>query len=726
MLEVFTAAGRGLAAAHAAGLIHRDFKPDNVMLTKDGQVRVMDFGLARQMGEQEENPTTPAMTPAAIAAALAEACPPDDDPDATARLGDASASPVVSSGGYLRVRLTQTGAILGTPAYMAPEQFGGAACDARTDQFSFCVALYEALYGHRPFDGETPVALLANVLAGTVREAPPDARVPAWIRKILLRGLSTTPEDRYPAMAELLAALAHDPSKARRRKLAMTAGLALMAAAAFGAQRLTSGRRAVCAGGAERVGRAWGPSPRDAVARAFAATGSRHAGTALAGLTTLLDRYAARWAEMYTEACEATQVRGEQSSEVLDLRMECLTQRLSNVRALTAALAQADGTVVDNAVNAASGLPTLDRCADVSMLRSVIRPPDDPAKRAQVTALREQVSQVTMQFRLGRCARSGAEAAKLVEAAVAIGYRPLEAEARFALGSFGDNCLDPATAVKELENAAYAAEASRHDEIAISAATSASGLYSDRLKNAALAQHWSRYAEAILERFPGHPILEAWTAQARAQVASLDGRSEDALREMRVALALKQKELGDGHLEVAITVMNVGLALHELGRDTEAEALLSKAVAMSRTLEGEDSARLALGLANLAEVLTVLGRYPEAHVAIERSLSIWRGADAGAFYVGYGLFRLGDLQLAEGDPRTARVSLEQSLSLLQKAPPEIAAEVQFALARALWSASRDRPRALTLARQAASVLGTNVATKGKLARIESWLREHAG
>jgi serine/threonine protein kinase len=726
VLEVFAAAGRGLAAAHAAGIIHRDFKPENVMLTKDGQVRVMDFGLARQIGDKETDSTTPAMTPAAAAAALADACAPDDDPEATAQLGAIGGSAAKGSGGYLRVRLTQTGAILGTPAYMAPEQFGGAACDARTDQFSFCVALYEALYGHRPFDGDTPVALLANVLAGTVKDAPPDARVPTWIRKILLRGLSPAPEDRYLAMADLLAALAHDPAKARRRKLALAGTVALMAATAFGAQRLTSGRRAVCAGGAERVSRVWGPGPADAVARAFAATGNRHAGAALAGLTALLDRYAGRWAEMYTEACEATHVRGEQSSEVLDLRMECLNQRLSSVRALTDALAQADGASVDNALSAASGLPTLDRCADVSMLRAVIRPPDDPAKHAAVAALRERVSRVTMQVRLGGCARSAAEAAQVVEAAVATGYRPVEAEARYALGSFGDNCLDPATAVKELENAAYAAEASRHDEIAISAAASAAQFYGDRIKNVALAHHWSRHAEAILERFPGHPILEAWTAQARSQVARLDGRNEEALREMRMALALKQKELGDDHLEVAITVMNVGLALHELGRDAESEPLMSKAVAMFRTLSGEDSARLALGLANHAEVLTALGRYPEAHVAIERTLSIWRAADAGAFYIGYGLFKLGDLQLAEGNPRTARASLEQSLSLLQKEDAEISAEVTFALARALWSAPSERPRALTLARQAASVLGTNAIAKDKLARIESWLRERAG
>ncbi len=622
VLEVFAAAGRGLAAAHAAGIIHRDFKPDNVMLTKDGQVRVMDFGLARQLGEEAD--ATPAMTPAAVAAALADTGA-DADPDATAQLGAAGDSPALTSGGYLRVRLTQTGAILGTPAYMAPEQFCGAVCEARTDQFSFCVALYEALYGHRPFDGETPVALLTSVLAGTVKEAPPDAPVPTWIRKILLRGLSTTPEDRYPAMAELLAALAHDPAKARRRKLAMATGLALMAAAAFGTQRLTSGRRAVCAGGAERVAGAWGPDPRTAVARAFAATGNRHAGTALAGVTSLLDRYAAHWTEMYTEACEATQIRGEQSPEVLDLRMECLNQRLSGVRVLTDALAQADGAIVSNAVSAASALPTLDRCADVAMLRSVIRPPDDPGKRAQVAALREQVAALRTQSALGRCARAVAEAAKVVELAVATGYGPLEAEARYMLGSFGNACLDPATSIQELENAAYAAEASRHDEIAISAAALAGHLYSDRVRNLPLARHWIRHADALLTRFPGHPILEAWTAQARSQMARMEGRDDDSVREIDLALTLKQKVLGDDHLDVAVTRMNVGVALQDLGRPAEAVPHLIRAVEVFRKLGGEDNGHLALGQADLGEVLTELGRYPEARVAIEQSLAIWRG-----------------------------------------------------------------------------------------------------
>jgi tetratricopeptide (TPR) repeat protein/predicted Ser/Thr protein kinase len=696
VLEMFSAAGRGLAAAHAAGIVHRDFKPENVMITKDGQVRVMDFGLARQLDhldQLDEEPTEQTAGPAAA--------------------------------GYLGVRLTQTGAILGTPAYMAPEQFGGMACDARTDQFSFCVALYEGLYGARPFRGDDPLTLMANVIAGAIAEPPADARVPGWMRKLLLRGLSPAPADRHPSMTDLLAALARDPARARRRWLAAAGGIAIAAAAAAGAERVNHGRRMICAGGGERVAQVWGLAQRGAVAQAFASSGNRHAAEALAGASTLLDRYAGRWTEMYGESCAATHIRGEQSAEVLDLRTECLNQRLSSVRALTDALAHADSAMVDNAVVAAGALPALDRCADVAMLRSVIQPPDDPAKRAQVAALREQVSALTTQSLLGSCARAAVEATKVVEAAVATGYRPLEAEARYMLGSFGDVCLEPTTSIRELENAAYAAEASRHDEIAISSAAILGMLYTDRVKDLPFARHWTRYGDAVLARFPGHPILESWMATARSQVARLEGRDEDSLRDIELALALKQKVLGDEHPDVAVGQSNVGVALHDLGRPADAVPLMTRAVATFRKLGGEDNGRLAVALADLGEVLTELGRYPEAQAAIEQSLAIWR-ANAGPFFVGYGLLKLGELQLAEGDPRTARATLEQSLPQLQKEDAELAAEVQFALARALWDSPRDRARAIDLARQSMTALGANARAKRKLAKVESWLRERAG
>jgi predicted Ser/Thr protein kinase len=148
LLQAMIAAGRGLAAAHAAGLVHRDVKPDNIMVGADGRVRVMDFGLARAAG------------------ARVVAAPDSGGP-----------------GERLSLSVTRTGAMLGTPAYMAPEQWVGKEADARTDQFAYCVTLWEALFGERPFMGDTLVELAPRVLRGEVR-APPNGRAaPGWLRK---------------------------------------------------------------------------------------------------------------------------------------------------------------------------------------------------------------------------------------------------------------------------------------------------------------------------------------------------------------------------------------------------------------------------------------------------------------------------------------------------------------------------------------------------------------
>jgi len=149
ILDKFIAAGRGLAAAHAAGLVHRDFKPENVLLGKDGRVRVADFGLAR----------------------------------AEAALGDALAVTTRSGGGPTQPdelsktpmsQLTRTGAVMGTPMFMAPEQHLGERADARSDQFAFCVSLYHALYKAWPFDGKSAPALADAVICG--RMSPPPAK----------------------------------------------------------------------------------------------------------------------------------------------------------------------------------------------------------------------------------------------------------------------------------------------------------------------------------------------------------------------------------------------------------------------------------------------------------------------------------------------------------------------------------------------------------------------
>jgi hypothetical protein len=185
----YIAAGRGLAAAHARGIVHRDFKPDNVLVGDDGRVRVTDFGLAA--AKQVDGG------------------------------GAGSSIRPISD-----VNLTTSGSVLGTPAYMAPEQFTGGNVDSRTDQFNFCVALYEALYGERPFEGKTFSQLADDVTAGRIQPAPSGARVSGKLRAILTRGMAVAPGDRFPSMDHLLAELGRDRARPWRRVAIASAAIA--------------------------------------------------------------------------------------------------------------------------------------------------------------------------------------------------------------------------------------------------------------------------------------------------------------------------------------------------------------------------------------------------------------------------------------------------------------------------------------------------------------------
>ena len=212
VVKMFIEVGEGLAAAHAEGLIHRDFKPDNVLLDKQGKPKVADFGLVRLQSAGLDVPAT-----------ASGEMPPDSPDDAAGALSLAAPA-----------ALTRTGALAGTPAYMAPEQFLGRSTDARTDQFAFCVSLYEALYGERPFAGDTVMALGKAVVAGRVREPPKDSAVPAWIRRHVQRGLRSDPSQRHDSVAELLLALSRDPVvRVRRRAGVVAAILALIVVVAL-------------------------------------------------------------------------------------------------------------------------------------------------------------------------------------------------------------------------------------------------------------------------------------------------------------------------------------------------------------------------------------------------------------------------------------------------------------------------------------------------------------
>ena len=224
IVKMFIEVGKGLAGAHAEGLIHRDFKPDNVLIDKNGVPKVVDFGLVRLTSAALDQSTTGSI---------------DADTADTIEDGEVSVLPVAKTA---LAALTRTGALTGTPAYMAPEQFLGKAIDARTDQFAFCIALYEALYGERPFPGDTVIGLADAVTSQRIKPIP-KTDVPTWIRRCLVRGLQADPSQRYPNFDALLATLRTDPVARLKRRVGATAAVVIVLAALVVIQQRADRRR---------------------------------------------------------------------------------------------------------------------------------------------------------------------------------------------------------------------------------------------------------------------------------------------------------------------------------------------------------------------------------------------------------------------------------------------------------------------------------------------------
>jgi len=415
VLDVFIAAGRGLSAAHAAQLIHRDFKGENVMITSSGQVRVMDFGLARNAADRS------AVSPLVISTEITgtdlgttKALPKQQAVAVGQPLGGSVPPPDVPADSKIRAaaldaNLTQTGLLVGTPAYMAPEQFRGQMADARSDQFSFCVALYEALYGERPFAGRTLAELADNVLRGRMRPVPMTKRVPGWLKRALQRGLANDPDERWPSMDALLATLARHPRARGWWYLGATVAVASSVVATM-ALAPVARQRPTCQVGQDRFAGVWEGAGshggrREAISQSFQDSGKPRARETFDSLAHLLDSYVARWSGMYRDACEATNVRGEQSTEVLDLRMSCLRDRWNELPALSDVLVEGHAVVVTNAVAAATALTPIERCADVTSANSVAPPADSPT-REKVEALRDRLVAIKALHDAGRYNRA--------------------------------------------------------------------------------------------------------------------------------------------------------------------------------------------------------------------------------------------------------------------------------------------------------------------------------
>ncbi|WP_177326003.1 serine/threonine-protein kinase [Nannocystis exedens] len=551
VVEVFLQAGRGLRAAHQAGLIHRDFKPDNVLVGEDGRARVADFGLAHAAAE-------------AVASSMSRG--------------------TLLQGHALGGISTATGALVGSLPYMSPEQHRGEPASARSDQFSFCVALWEALQGQRPFVGATAEELRARVLAGAIAPSPEGARAPASLRRILVRGLQVDPARRWPDMAALLAALER-AGRRRGRSVALWAGSAALLAGAIGSWRGEHVHEDLCKDAGSEVAAVWGEGRRSAVRQAFLATGRPEAVEAWSQVAARLDAYAGEWAEAREEACRAAnEAEGTGAKEQVHLELACLDRGLGELRALVVAFTEDAEGVLGNAVKAAVKLRPLSACRERPELALQVAP-SDPAVAVQVQALGGRLDEIAALLKAGEVQRALPRAREAATQAELLGHDFTTAEALVLLGSLQSHAGEFAAAEATLFAAALTAERGNNLSALVRARTElvvAIGYGQSRTDE---ALRWGALALNALGRDTGDPI-EVRLRTALGLVHARRGDREAASRELERALALAEATLGPDHLGVATVVGHLAALRAEAGALGPARSLLVRALEIRRRTLG--------------------------------------------------------------------------------------------------------------------------------------------
>ncbi|MFO0632636.1 MAG: protein kinase [Nannocystaceae bacterium] len=557
-----------LAAAHDVGIVHRDFKPDNVLVGDDGVARVVDFGLARAADGSSDEPQPPAVRSILSSGALGDETTSDS-------LGE---------------RMTRTGARLGTPAYMAPEQWIGGAVDARTDQFAFCVVLWEALWGRRPFAAANLAGLGYAITHGRVEPLPGNVRAPARIHRLLLQGLAVDPAQRHPDMRSLLAALAHDPAQSRRRVVVGALAVATVGGAVSLGASIERSPAAVdpCASADVALGELWSAARRDALASALRQTGRRYADDTWARVQSNLDSWAGRFLLARRDACEATHVRHEQSEEALDLRIACLDRGRMAFASLLDVLAAADATVLDRAAESSASLPGPEECAELERLHDpAVRPPS-VAMREPAAALRAELARVRALENAGRYAEAKSAVDVLVDPVSSLGWLPLRAELRTVQGQVAMSLGDVSTAVEVLREAQLAAIEGGHDHQAWLATMSLCYALAETPGAADDARRTCEIARAEGERAHVDDRARSLTEATRYRVEVAAGDYAAARRHIEAAIALREAGGVVEDVDFAGMLANLGTIIGIMGRPDLAAPDLRRAIALRERLQGPE------------------------------------------------------------------------------------------------------------------------------------------
>lgn len=634
------AAGRGLAAAHDAGLVHRDFKPDNVLLSGSGRVFVTDFGLARWGPLARGASDGPTFDDGATSG---DTHPPDLE------------------------LLTRSGAFVGTPAYMAPEQFKGSKVGPACDQFAFCVVVWEALFGARPFQASTLAALAHAVLETPTPDIPSAPSIPRPVRAALERGLAKQPEERFVSMDALLDALG--PPRTQRAPWVVAGGIAALAVP-LGALALQDPEPVETSRPCthlEGLADVWNASTRAAVTSAFEATELRYAGSVAQTVAERLDDYASQWGAHETTICTAS-AGGTLDPERAALRRRCLDRARTVVTRMTQGFANADEGVVTRASKAVANLPNLAACLDDAQL-SAEKPPAPPEGIAdRVQHIREAIAEADADHRLGHYAMGLALLDGQLDEATALGFRPLLAELSYARGRMLVNMAKDTEAEAAFDEAELHAMATRHAtvlaralilriyalarqrrpwteieplvkraEAALDGTTLPAPIRGALYTNASIGAYYAgdpstavTMAERAVELTDRDvdPLRWATATQTLLMAQRLGGKPEHAEESLHDIIGIFERELGATHPDLIETYRDLANVYKSGERFDDARVAAERALALVQDIYGPKHFEYGGTLSTLSGIEGAAERYDEALELAQRSEAVLREAGA--------------------------------------------------------------------------------------------------
>jgi tetratricopeptide (TPR) repeat protein len=580
ILDAFVQAGRGLVAAHQAGLVHRDFKPGNAMFDADGRVVVLDFGLAWAPG------------PSTVHSGGA------GRDDATDRVRGHSPA---SGRDPLGITITAAGSVVGTVPYMAPEQHEWREIDARSDQYAFCVSLYEALFGVRPFAGDVHAAAAAKRRGPPVPSTTALAEIPARLWRAIERGLQPDPDRRWPTLSALLTELVAI-RRGRKRWPWAIAGAGAAASLAIAASSFADERRPCAATVA--LDSAWNDVRRDRLESAFATLGAAK-DASWPRLRDRVDALATQWRAQADTACAAMGKAAPSSDEL------CLQRAAESLDEALTVLESPDPTRAARAVRLIEGLAERNDCARDAAIPSALS--DEMRRRFE----RGRALMIA-----GALDEARDHATAMLADAQASGDTVAIAWALLLRGGAQLDGAGPRDAAKaDLEDAMWTAT-SVGDDVAMTTASIKLAHWCALGYDAACAQPWLRSAEAGLGRLgDAGAAIERELDLARGDVALRNGARDEARAHYGRALAAVREDQGDHGLFETVVVEAIGIAHAQAGEHEDALRRFAEVDALQAKRLGRGDTARSSTLQLTAGSLYALGRYAEARSAQEQAIA---------------------------------------------------------------------------------------------------------